>query len=347
MNIPMRRSTGSESTYECSPRGPPSPSSHAKPRRPQRRVATSRAESVSGVRTRIPRLNQIGGPSANTLARPRTGPHAPAMLRRLAVPLAVAASGACQPTASLPDQSVTVILADGTSPTATNTASTLVRGFFFQPVAGGAEDVVETPIVSGAFDLVIPLETYSETMQFRLEFADATSVQLVGGTPAYYPAESLRLFTVVGAEGTCKRRLDAGSPLRLFSAREHAGGTLLGTYAFIAGGVGNSGPTNAIDAIDQLAHVGYQLSTTGAPSGPAEAVPVSRSRALVAVEGAAPYVHRLYVVNSTDVRSTPTLHAGADTADALVAYPNEGALVVGGGPDGAASATCSHAGSTR
>lgn len=253
-----------------------------------------------------------------------------AMLRRLGLLCALFVGG-CHPTSSLPDTYLTVTEPDGSNPL-TGRSLTHARAYFIQDVEGAFEDYVESDIVDGTFDLRLPIGTFSAPMTTRIELSSTAGVELVGGSPSFYPAELPTLKVLVGAPGSCGIVAD----LALSSARSAMGAALIGGYVLLSGGV-DSAPSVAVDAVDVRRYTMFTLTNADSALGATRSAPIDRTSALVVSSGRVPYVHRIYVSSATLGRPEPTLHVGARTADAVVSAPGYGAVVVGGGDDAAPS----------
>lgn len=250
-----------------------------------------------------------------------------AMLRRPALALLALAAG-CSTTTQLPDSNLTVTEPGGANPL-TGRSLTIARAYFQQELPNSPEDYVESPIANGTFDLTVPIGTYSAPIIIRVALSSLAGIELVGATPSYYPAESTRLKVLVGAPGSCG--IVAG--IRLATARSASGGALIGSYALISGGEVAAGDSGAVDALDLLTYTQYALTPAPASLGPTRSAPINRVSAIVVSTARPPYVHRLFAADATTGRPEPTLHAGAQSADAVLAAGTYGAVVVGGGTD--------------
>ncbi len=251
------------------------------------------------------------------------------MLRRSALVLPFLALGACSDPPQLPDSNLYVVLADGSNPLSGRSLTT-ARAFFVQDLAGSVEDFVESEIVGGTFDLRVPVQTYAAPILLRVELASVSGVELVGGSPSYYPAESSDLELLVGVPGTCA----VVTQTVLATPRASLGAALLGSYAVLAGGDAEGGASSAkLDAIDLLTYTRYGVTDAATTLSASRVVPIDRTRSLVVSEERAPFIWRLFSSDVNAGRPVPTLHVGAATADAVVAAPGHGAAVVGGGDD--------------
>lgn len=251
------------------------------------------------------------------------------MLRRTAL-VASLLLGSCDEGVSYPDMSFSVEMADGSNPL-TGRALTQARAYFRQEVTGLDEDFVDSPIANGSFDLAIPVASFSSPIEVRLELSSATGVELVGGTPSYFPSEAAgnAVTLLVGAPGTCDAFGVGTAPV----ARAGAGAALLGSYLLLAGGTQATGASAKLDAVHMLALTHFTAADSTDALGPTRLAALDRTRALVLSDGAAPFIWRIFVANGALTRTPVTLHAGAGTADAVVPAEGFGVAVVGGGSD--------------
>lgn len=249
------------------------------------------------------------------------------MLRRTALVSALLL-GSCQQSVANPSLSISVEMPDGSNPL-TGRSLTSARAYFRQDVTGPAEDFVDSVIADGTFDLAVPVASYSSPIEVRVELSSASGVELIGGTPSYYPAEASSLTLLVGVPGTCST-FDVGTAP---TARAEAGVALLGSYLLIAGGTEAGGPSVKLDAVHMLALVHLNGADSTTALGPTRLAAFDRTRALVISDDTGPFVWRIFSTDTTQARTPITLHDGAQLADAVVTADGFGVAVIGGGSD--------------
>jgi len=247
---------------------------------------------------------------------------------------------ACDRRESLPDIEYVVFDAHGDSPL-TGRSLTVARAYFIQDVPGAVEDSSESPVVDGTFDVIVPIDDVSVPIQVRLELARDTGVELIGGTPSYYPSQATTVGVIVGEPGTC----DAIDGLTIGNARASSGVSVNGTFVLISGGIGaDSGGAKSmvdVDAIDLLSFRQYHLTDSPTALGATRSAAIDGLASVVLPTDGSPYVHRVYAAGGTEPRPTITLHAGATSADVAMHVPGIGAVVIGGGSDASPSAELS------
>lgn len=240
--------------------------------------------------------------------------------------------GGCTERESFPDLTFLVFDAQGANPLNGRTL-TNARAFFLAGTPGAVEDYADSAVEDGSFDIVVPIDDVASTMHVRLELWSAAGVELIGGTVPFFPAEATNVGVIVGEPGTC----DPVAGLTIGTARGSMGVSLNGTYLLLSGGVGAAGSLRDADVVDLLGYTQYHLDDAAAALGATRAAVVSFGESVVVPADAPAYVHRVYAATGTDPRPAVTLHDGAALADAVLAVPGRGAVVIGGGPDAAPS----------
>lgn len=176
--------------------------------------------------------------------------------------------------------------------------------------------------LDGSFD--VPIEIGSLTSETRVRVRLDGAEPWVGAPPAFVPVASAGLVrVVVGPAGSCATVPEAELPAVL----ERPAMTRVETFALVAGGRDDSGPSTSVAFVDLVRFFSDALDPLTLGSGYGRAAFLGVGRAVVVTEGGA----LLYDLADAEARNTPLMpvHAGAGPASVVVQRPG-GAVIAGG-----------------
>lgn len=245
------------------------------------------------------------------------------VLALVLVPLLAGSQPGCTD-ATAPSLAVQLVAPDGGDPTVGTDIDTLTVH-----VRQGDGPVMDLTSGVDPVDLDVAIDDLTAPIELTVELTGPTD-RLIGAPPVFVPLESGTLRIVVGPPGSCAEL--TGDRAALATPRASAGVVDEDTFALVAGGFEVSGASGRVEAFD-LVRMQRAAEIADLPSlaGASRAAPVGDGKVLVVSDQAAPV---LYDLRNPDQRLVPvTLHAGADATSAVVALPDGGAVVLGGGGD--------------